>query len=148
MIDQDKFIDAYNKSLDYLSYREHSELELSNKLIKKGFESSLVPRVIDKLVAKNLVNNARFADAYVNARKRKGFGPKKIFFELKQRGIQENISDKALFNDSNDWQTLAQEVFSKKFRNGVSSDFKEKSKQQNFMIGRGFRFQEIESIFN
>jgi len=148
MIDQDKFIDAYNKSLDYLSYREHSELELSNKLIKKGFESSLVPRVIDKLVAKNLVNNARFADAYVNARKRKGFGPKKIFFELKQRGIQENISDKALFNDSNDWQTLATNVFSKKFTNGVSSDLKEKSKQQNFMIGRGFRFQEIESIFN
>ena len=148
MIDQDKFIDAYNKSLDYLSYREHSELELSNKLIKKGFESSLVPRVIDKLVAKNLVNNARFANAYVNARKRKGFGPKKIFFELKQRGIQENISDKALFNDSNDWQTLATNVFSKKFINGVSSDLKERSKQQNFMIGRGFRFQEIESIFN
>jgi regulatory protein len=148
MTDQDKFIDAYNKSLDYLSYREHSELELSNKLIKKGFESSLAHEVIDRLVAKNLVNNARFADVYVNARKRKGFGPKKIFFELKQRGIQENISDKALFNDSNDWQTLAQEVFSKKFRNGVSSDFKEKSKQQNFMVGRGFRFQEIESIFN
>ena len=148
MIDQDKFIDAYNKSLDYLSYREHSELELSNKLIKKGFESSLAHKVIDRLVAKNLVNNARFADAYVNARKRKGFGPKKIFFELKQRGIQENISDKALFNDSNDWQTLAINVFSKKFTNGVSSDLKEKSKQQNFMIGRGFRFQEIESIFN
>jgi regulatory protein len=148
MTDQDKFIDAYNKSLDYLSYREHSELELSNKLIKKGFESSLAHEVIDRLVAKNLVNNARFADVYVNARKRKGFGPKKIFFELKQRGIQENISDKALFNDSNDWQTLATNVFSKKFTNGVSSDLKEKSKQQNFMIGRGFRFQEIESIFN
>ena len=148
MVDQDKFTDAYNKSLDFLSFREHSELELKNKLLKKSFEGSLVHEVIEKLVAKNLVNNERFADAYVSSRKRKGFGPKKIFFELQHRGIQEKISDKAIFNDSNDWQTLAQEVFSKKFRNGVSSDFKEKSKQQNFMVGRGFRFQEIESIFN
>ena len=107
----------------------------------------MVHEVIDKLVAKNLVNNERFADAYVSSRKRKGFGPKKIFFELQQEEFKK-ISDKAIFNDSNDWQIVAQEVFSKKFRNGVSSEFKEKSKQQNFMIGRGFRFQEIESIFN
>jgi len=89
MVDQDKFTDAYNKSLDFLSYREHSELELKNKLLKKSFESY----------------NERFADAYVSSRKRKGFGPKKIFFELQQRGIQEKISDKAIFNDSNDWQS-------------------------------------------
>ena len=148
MVDQDKFTDAYNKSLDFLSYREHSELELKNKLLKKSFESSLIYEVIDKLVAKKLVNNERFADAYVSSRKRKGFGPKKIFFELQQRGIEESISNKAIFNDSNDWCTLAQKVFLKKFKNGVSTDFKEKSKQQNFMISRGFRFQEIESIFN
>ena len=73
----------------------------------------MVHEVIDKLVAKNLVNDERFADAYVSSRKRKGFGPKKIFFELQQRGIQEKISDKAIFNDSNDWQIVAQEVFSK-----------------------------------
>ena len=148
MVDQGKFTDAYNKSLDFLSYREHSELELKNKLLKKGFESSLIYEVIDILVARKLVNNERFADAYVSSRKRKGFGPKKIFFELQQRGIQESISDKVIFNDSNDWRTLAQKVFLKKFKNGVSTDFKEKSKQQNFMISRGFRFQEIESIFN
>ena len=94
MVDQDKFTDAYNKSLDFLSYREHSELELKNKLLKKSFEGSLVHEVIDKLVAKNLVNNERFADAYVSSRKRKGFGPKKIFLSYSKEEFKKRFQIK------------------------------------------------------
>ena len=93
MVDQDKFTDAYNKSLDFLSYREHSELELKNKLLKKSFESSLVHEVIDKLVAKNLVNNERFADAYVSSEK-EGLWPQKIFLSYSKEEFKKKFQIK------------------------------------------------------
>ena len=72
----------------------------------------MVHEVIDKLVAKNLVNVKDLLTLTL-APEKEGLWPQKIFFELQQRGIQEKISDKAIFNDSNDWQIVAQEVFSK-----------------------------------
>ena len=70
----------YNKSLDILSYREHSRKELKNKLIKKFDNAQLVEKTLTKLENNNLLNDIRFAEAYISMRKRKGFGPKKIFF--------------------------------------------------------------------
>ena len=72
----------YNKALDIISRREHSEQEITKKLLKKFDTPEVIDRVITKLVANNLINDVRYAQMYVLVRKRKGFGPKKIQFEL------------------------------------------------------------------
>ena len=72
----------YNKALDILSRREHSEKELIQKLKNKFEEHDLIHEVTSKLINKNLLNDLRFAEAYTVSRKRKGFGPKKISFEF------------------------------------------------------------------
>ena len=64
-------IAIYNKALDILSRREHSQKELTEKLIKKFDKSELIYNVLDKLSEKNLINDTRFSEAYVSARKRK-----------------------------------------------------------------------------
>ena len=43
----------YNKSLDILSYREHSRKELKNKLIKKFDNAQLVEKTLTKLEDNN-----------------------------------------------------------------------------------------------
>ena len=61
----------------------------------------------------NLLNDFRYAEAYVVARKRKGFGPKKIKFELLSKGIDESDINKVL-NEEGGWKKAAKKVFDKK----------------------------------
>ena len=68
----------YNKALDILSRREHSAKELIFKLEKKFDSIEEIFLTVSKLKKNNLLNDFRYAEAYVVARKRKGFGPKKL----------------------------------------------------------------------
>ena len=142
----DLFNIIYNKSLDLLSRREHSIKEIKEKLSARFEHKEIIESVIEKLSDNNLVNNTRFAEAYVSARKRKGFGPKKIAFELTSKGIDESVSRNVIIEEG-DWESAAKLAFSKKFKDGPGFDTNEKLKQKSFLQNRGFRFKEIESVF-
>jgi regulatory protein len=144
---EESLSDIYNKSLDIISRREHSEHELTNKLLKKFKSHELIDAVVEKLKINNLVNDERYAEIYVRIRKRKGFGPKKIIYELSVRGISNSISSNAIL-DEGGWKEIAKNVFNKKYKDGVSSDYKDKSKQKSFLQNRGFSFQEIDSVIS
>ena len=140
------FSDVYNKALDLLSRREHSQKEIKLKLQKKFKNSEEIYEVIEKLAANNIINDTRFTEHYLNSRKRRGFGSKKISYELLSKGINESIIDSVLSN-MDDWKELAKKEFNKKYKDGPSDDFKIRSKQKNFLLNRGFSFEEIESVF-
>lgn len=108
---EDSYIEVYNKALDILSRREHSQKELSDKLLKKFSNQDLIEQSIQKLEDNCLVNDERFSEHYVAARKRKGFGPKKISYELVSKGVEKSIASKAIF-ESGEWKELAHQVFS------------------------------------
>ena len=137
----------YNEALDIISRREHSQKELTDKLIKKFNIPELVDLVINSLLDKNLINDYRYSEAYVVARKRKGFGPKKIVYELISRGINENTASKVI-NIEGGWQDAALKAFNKKYKVGIGKDFKEQNKQKVFLQNRGFSFEEIDSVFS
>ena len=140
------FSSVYNASLDIISRREHSEQEITKKLLKKFDTPEVIDRVTTKLVANNLINDVRYAQMYVLVRKRKGFGPKKIQFELISRGINDSISS-LVIKEEGSWKEAAQKAFNKKFKKGASNEFKERNKQKSFLQNRGFSFEEIESVF-
>ena len=124
----DLFNIIYNKSLDLLSRREHSFKEIKEKLSARFENKEIIESVIEKLSDNNLVNNTRYAEAYVSARKRKGFGPKKIAFELSSKGVDESVTNSVIIEEG-DWESAAKLAFSKKFKDGPSPDIKEKLKQ-------------------
>jgi len=137
----------YNKALDILSRREHSTKELVIKLEKKFTSNKDILLTVSKLKKNNLLNDIRFTESYVAARKRKGFGPKKIEFELISKGIKESDISYVLSEETG-WCELAKKAFNKKFKNGPSNEINQKLKQKNFLKNRGFTFQEIESVFS
>ena len=142
----DIFNNIYNKSLDLLSRREHSTKEIREKLLLRFDDCAVIDSVLTKLEKNNLISNLRFAEAYVSSRKRKGFGPKKISFELISKGVSESITNKAITEEGG-WRKAAKRVFVKKFKNGKNSDAKDILKQKTFLQNRGFGFKEIESVF-
>ena len=137
----------YNKALDIISRREHSEKEIREKLYKKFNDNKVSELVITSLIEKGLVNDHRFAEMYIVARKRKGFGPKKIAYELLAKGVSDDISSQAL-NEEGGWRIAALNAFNKKYKNGIADNFKEMNKQKIFLQNRGFTFEEIDSVFS
>ena len=137
----------YNKALDILSRREHSTKELVIKLEKKFTSNTDILLTVSKLKKNNLLNDIRFTESYVAARKRKGFAPKKIEFELISKGIKDSDISYVLSEETG-WCELAKKAFNKKFKNGPSNEINQKLKQKNFLKNRGFTFQEIESVFS
>ena len=146
-MNNDAYKAIYNKALDIISRREHSQKELSDKLIKEFNIPELVDSGIHGLLEKDLLNDYRYSESYVVARKRKGFGPKKIGYELVSRGVNENIASEVIDAEGG-WNEAALKAFNKKFKAGIGEDFKEQNKQKAFLQNRGFSFQEIDSVFN
>ena len=106
-----------------LAIDNNSKKEILDKLSKKFSNLDLIELTIQKLEDNNLINDARFSEHYVAARKRKGFGPKKISYELLSKGVESFIANEAI-SESGEWEELAHQVFNKKFRDGGSVDFK------------------------
>ena len=146
MMSDDQFNIIYNKSLDLLSRREHSRKEIKEKLLLRYENTEQVNTVLEKLVSNNLINDSRFAEAYVLNRKRKGFGPKKIIFELISKGVTESIANEVVEIEGG-WIEAARSAFKKKYKNDPNIEIKEKLKQKTFLQNRGFGFKEIESVF-
>ena len=146
MMPDDQFNIIYNKSLDLLSRREHSRKEIKEKLLLRYENTEQINIVLEKLVSNNLINDSRFAEAYVLNRKRKGFGPKKIIFELISKGVKESIANEVVEIEGG-WIEAARSAFKKKYKDDQNIETKEQLKQKTFLQNRGFGFKEIESVF-
>ena len=132
---------CYAAALKMLMRREHSKLELRQKLNLKDFDDAVINDSISLLAEQKYQSDERFSEAFILMRFNQGKGPIKISMELKSRGITE--FDLTLFN----WFELAKDVKYKKFGDSKFLDYREKSKQKRFLQSRGFGFDEINQAF-
>ena len=132
---------CYSSALKMLMRREHSKLELSQKLQAKGFDIVDVNSSISKLVQQNYQSDDRFSEGFILMRFNQGKGPVKIASELKMRGI--DTFDLSIF----DWFKLAKEIRQRKFGDASSLDYKEMAKQKRFLQSRGFNLDQINQSF-
>ena len=132
---------CYAAALKMLIRREHSQLELSNKLNLKGFDEVDIKHSINLLIKEKYQSDERFSEAFILMRYNQGKGPVIISLELKKRGIES--FDLSIF----DWFNLAKEVREKKFGKNLPSDYKAQAKQKRFLKSRGFDFDQINKAF-
>ena len=140
------FTIVYNKALDLVSRREHSRHELRQKLNKRFPETSpIIDEALDKLVLNNILDDERFVEMYLNARARKGFGPKKIEMELYSKKVDSMLIGNAI-EAYESWTENAENELKKKFKGIKPTAYKSKKKQKQFLLNRGFSTQIIERI--
>ena len=132
---------CYSTAMRMLMRREHSKVELFQKLQVKGFDVDIINDSISKLVKQNYQSDERFAEDFILMRFNQGKGPVRIVSELKMRGI--NTFDLSAF----DWFELAKEIRQKKFGNQLSLDYEETAKQKRFLQSRGFNLDQINQAF-
>jgi len=131
--------------MDLLARREHSRLELYQKLKKKQFESNIINVELDKLSNEGLQSDERFAEAFLRSRIEKGKGPNIILSELLQRGIDEFLASNILDSiTEGQWCEMAYQTMNKKLGNESELDYDKQLKLMKFLNYRGFTRSQIE----
>lgn len=134
-------------AFNLLALREHSKLELQQKLCKRGFAEASVAAVIQDLAEKGLQSDDRFIEGYVNMRKQRGFGPRRIQMELVERGINKEQGEDFLKSNDAVWLELAQETRVKKFGEKIPHDFRTCLPQMRYLYYKGFTSDQIKEVF-
>lgn len=134
-------------ALDLLARREHSEQELFRKLASRGIEADVTAATISALLAEGLLNNSRFAEAFIHSRFQRGQGPQKIRAELRERGIDDGLIGEYLDDGDAQWRELVEQVRVKRFGPAQPASFRERSRQMRFLQQRGFTSGQIADVF-
>ncbi len=137
------------RALQYLARREYSRAELRGKLLPHvqadaDFEQASpvnLDALLDDLSARGWLSDARAATQLVHA-KRSRFGTQRITYELRQKGIAEELISAALPELKDSELEAARSVWQKKFGT-APKDEKEKAKQVRFLQSRGFSMDAI-----
>ncbi|MEY8214310.1 MAG: regulatory protein RecX [Colwellia sp.] len=138
---------ALHCGVGLLARREHSEFELRQKLSLREFDADEIELAIERLLEKDYLSDARFAQSNCRHRANRGYGWRYIANELKQKGVCSTIIQQLRENCEIDWNLQAELAYNKRFTGGwvkdSQTDQKEKAKRIRFLQYRGFSTDEI-----
>lgn len=138
---------AFDSAMRMLSLRAHSEYEMKQKL-KLKFSEEAAADAIMKLRDLNLLDDEKFAFMYAEElQRRKGFAPKRIVIELKNRGIDPQTAEKAVNSLDIDKEIGIIKVI-EKYRITENSTPKEKDRVIRRLLNMGYSYSDISKHIN
>jgi regulatory protein len=137
-------ISLRERALAMLARREHTRAEMMRKLSPHSESAEQVAQLLDSLVARGWLSEARFAESRANTLARK-FGSRKIEHDLRSRGVSAEVVEQTVE------RSLAQELdncraaWQRRF--GVlPQDAAERGRQMRFLAGRGFSAEAVRQV--
>jgi len=134
------------RALKYLSMREHSRLELQQKLAKHASESDDIAALLDTLEAAGWLSAERFVASVVH-RKAARYGSARLQQELTRHQLPKTLTQDALGQLRDTEFDRALELWRKRYAHlPAPSTEAERAKQMRFLLGRGFASEIIRKV--
>jgi len=148
---------ALHCAVGLLARREHSRIEIQQKLKQREFLQADIDMAIETLLSKKYLSDERFAESRCRYQSKRGYGWLYIANELKQKGVCASIIQKLRESCEIDWYLQAELAYNKRFGNKCAIDEKnnkldnraaqkEKAKKIRFLQYRGYSIDEILSV--
>ncbi|MFQ6058117.1 MAG: RecX family transcriptional regulator [Anaerolineae bacterium] len=148
LLEEDAFHKAYNRALNFLSYRPRSRAEVSRYLQRKGVPSHISQRVEERLVDVGLLDDLAFARFWVENREE--FRPRSRYvlgWELRQKGLEAEVIAQAL-QDINEGES-AYHAAAERARRYTHLDKQAfQRKLGGFLRRRGFSYEIIKEVLD
>lgn len=125
--------------------RPLSKGELLQKLLEKGQSEEAAQSAVDQLEAAGAIDDARYAATLARHYAVRGYGPRKIEEELRRRGIDRALWEKALEEGPVPEERAAKYLMKKWGAGGIPQEPKERTRILNSLRRRGFSWNDIES---
>jgi len=136
---------CFQKLLDLLERRAHSERELKRKLYQRGFRKTPIEAALARARELDLVNDEQFTRAFVDDRLRRGgIGINKLRAELAKRGVDRELVTRVLaeteaLDDEAEVVAAAVAAAEPRWRRSRDDDpHKRRARIMRFLAGRGF----------
>lgn len=156
-----EFGKLYQRALEYVLLRPHSQKELRDYLkkktlsrtirvknkktgeyqtkLKEGFDASLVEPVLARLIERGYVDDERFARLWIENRSvRKGVSQKKLRLELQTKGVAQDIIENCLSEGIRNEQEELAKVIAKK-----AKKYPDEQKLIQYLLRQGFNYSDI-----
>lgn len=140
--------DLKRMALNWLSRRDYSEAQLSQRLSRQGGEGGDIAKVIAWCKAENYLDQRRFVSMLVRSRINKGYGLGYIVQECRQQNISREQVLQCAAELEVDWFALAQQAYQKKYGQSTVTEYKDKLKRMAYMQRRGFSNEQIQFAIN
>jgi regulatory protein len=147
---KNKHADDFSRALSYsfllLKYRLRSEREILTRLKEKGYLHQITKQVVGYLKTNKYIDDKTFADEFIQYGFDKGWGVRKISFQLNKFGIVRHLSERLLsaLNYKDKIRSVVQIKGKKNIdKKDVRAVTKEKARLLRILIGRGFQYEEI-----
>ncbi|MDD3296030.1 MAG: RecX family transcriptional regulator [Candidatus Omnitrophica bacterium] len=141
------YIKALNYSFLLLRYRLRSKNEMISRLKKKKYGSAVIKRIVRYLSQYNYINDKEFCRVFIESGLQKGWGPRKIDFNLAKLGVDVRLRSEMLGRGV-DYSFQIQRLIDKKDASlgPVKDKIAAKKKLQKilrYLLNRGFSYQDI-----
>lgn len=133
-------------ALDLLARREHSTRELREKLLQKLGTAPQLDEELERLQSEGLLDDARFAEAFVRMHRNRGHGPQRILHELAQKGVDAEIAEACVDPRSGEWIELAARWRARRFGETILRDRAEWQRQVKHLLSRGFTAEQVRRV--
>jgi len=134
---------AYSLALAYVVRRMRSEGELKDYFRRKGYEEALSEVLLARLSRLGLVDDAKFAEAWVrNRRLLKPVSKRRLLQELRQKHIASEIVEQVLKDAEADEVTVLKELIARKRK---QLKYQDNLKLMQYLARQGFGYDDIKS---
>lgn len=138
--------DGIDLALKKLTNRK-TENEIRTLLFSENFDEEIIDEVVDYLIEYGFVDDESYALLFCRDKRNiNGYGPVKIAYILRQKGIDDAIIAHGLkeYTSEIEKEMIASIVEKKYLRDGVLQ--KEREKIIRFLLSRGFHYSEIKEV--
>lgn len=135
---------------NFLAYRPRSQKEVEDNLRKKGFADPVIHKALGILAQRGLIDEEAFASGYSQEKSRlKRFSKKRIRYELKSKGLDDQVIDSALEALSEEDEYANALALGRKHL--ASRDIKEvkhRQKTYRYLVGKGFSYEIVSRVIS
>ena len=138
------------RAMHLLSDMGRTESQLRTKLKQGGYPDEAVEEAIRYVKSFGYINDAEYVRSFIDSRKEKK-SKKEIFAALKQKGVDSDIIEQVFeemdYGEEDSRQAI-EALMRKRNYNPDSADLKEKQKLMGYLMRKGFRYEEVNSVLN
>lgn len=138
------------RAMHLLSDMGRTESQLRTKLKQGGYPDEAIEEAIRYVKSFGYINDAEYVRSFIDSRKEKK-SKKEIYAALKQKGVDSDIIEQVFeemdYGEEDSRQAI-EALMRKRNYNPDSADLKEKQKLMGYLMRKGFRYEDVNSVLN
>jgi regulatory protein len=131
----------YNQALNYASLRRRSTWEMTGYLKRKDASPALIKTILNKLSYIGLLNDKKFAQAYIDDRKAlRPTSRRKIIFDLRKKHVPKEVIATLAGENSGDDRSALLAIISRKRQ---QTRYQDDLKLMQYLVRQGFNYGDV-----